>query len=124
MDESTPLVYLVFGAPNSGRREVIFDLIDGGIQKDQQVLYFRPNEEAACPHDEQIEALENVSVVDWQLKDCKVTHGQITAAPEKIIFLASGTADPADCAEALKAWTDHNNCKIARLLTVDRKSVV
>lgn len=118
MDESTPLVYLVFGAPNSGRREVIFDLIDGGIQKDQQVLYFRPNEEAACPHDEQIEALENVSVVDWQLKDCKVTHGQITAAPEKIIFIASGTADPADCAEALKAWTDHNNCKIARLLTV------
>jgi len=113
-----PLVYLVFGIPNSGRRDVIFDLIEGGIPKAEQVLYFRPENEAASAYDEQIEALGNVSVVHWQLKDNKVTHGKITAAPEKIIFLAPGTADPADCAEALKTWADHNDCQIARLFTV------
>ncbi|MFT5836672.1 MAG: hypothetical protein ACI9ZV_000168 [Candidatus Azotimanducaceae bacterium] len=117
-DETAPLVYLIFGIPNSGRREVIFDLIEGGIPATEQVLYFRPDDEAASPFDEQIEALENVSVVGWQLKDSKVAHGKITAAPEKIIFLAPGTSAAADCAEALKIWTNHNNCQIARLLTV------
>jgi hypothetical protein len=113
-----PQVYLIYGSPDSGRREVIFDLIEGGISKDQATLYFRPSSEPSAPHDEQIEALENVSAVEWQLKDSKVTHGAITAAPEKIIFLAPGQSDPADCAEALKQWTDHNNCSIARLITV------
>ncbi len=113
-----PLVYLVFGVPGSGRREVIFDLIEGGIPSTEQVLYFRPEGEAACAFDEQLEALENVNVVSWQLKDSKVAHGKISAAPEKIIFLAPGTSDPADCAEALKTWTDHNQCQIARLFTV------
>lgn len=117
MPES-PLIYLVFGCPQSGRREVIFDLIEGGIPATEPVLYFRPSEEAPCPHDEQIEAIEHVNVVDWELKGAKVTHGKITAAPEKIIFLAPGKADPADCAEALKTWADHNNCQIARLITV------
>jgi hypothetical protein len=117
METTRPLVYLVFGIPASGRRELIFDLIEGGIPASERVLYFRPEGEAACTHDEQIEALENVDVVSWQLKDAKVTHGKISAAPEKIIFLAPGTSDPADCAEALKTWTDHNQCQIARLLT-------
>lgn len=118
MDDTAPLVYLVFGIPDSGRREVIFDLIEGGIPATEQVLYFRPEGEAASAFDEPIEALENVSVVGWNLKDSKVAHGKITAAPEKIIFLAPGISDPADCAEAIKTWSDHNNCQIARLLTV------
>lgn len=113
-----PLVYLVYGIPESGRREVIFDLIEGGIAKDEPVLYFRPSVEAASSYDEQIEALDNVSVVEWELTDSKVKHGKITAAPEKIIFLAPGTSDPADVAEALKAWSEHNHCQIARIITL------
>jgi len=118
MEEPRPLVYLVFGVPGSGRRELIFDLIEGGIPATEQVLYFRPEGEAASAYDEQLEALGNVNAVAWQLKDGQVAHGKISAAPEKIIFLAPGTSDPADCAEALKTWTDHNQCRIARLLTV------
>jgi hypothetical protein len=113
-----PLVYLVFGIPNSGRRGIIFDLIEGGMSPDTQVLYFRPASEETVPFDEQIEALENVSTVDWQLDGAKVKHGRVSAAPEKVIFLASGTADPADTAEALKAWISHNDCRLGRIITV------
>ena len=116
MLDTEPLVYLVFGIPNSGRREVIFDLIEGGIPENEQIIYFRPQGEAACAYDEQIEALDNVRVVGWNLKDCKVTHGKISAAPKKILFLAPGLSDPSDCAEGLKSWSDHNNCQIARLI--------
>lgn len=97
-----PQVYIVFGIPGSERRSVIYDLIDGGVEKDQQVLYFRPQGELPSSFDEQLEAKENVSVVDWELDQVKVKHGPITAAPEKIIFLAPGTSDPTDVAEAVK----------------------
>lgn len=113
-----PQVYIVFGIADSERRSVINDLIDGGVAKDEQVLYFRPEDEIESPFDAQIEARGNVSVVPWRLEAVKVKHGQITAAPEKIIFLAPGDSDPADVAEAVKNWSDHNNCPIARLITV------
>lgn len=113
-----PLVYLIFGIPDSERRSVLYDLIEGGLQKDEQVLYFHPKDEISSSYDEQIEALDNVSIVDWELADCKVKHGKISAAPDKIIFLAPGYADPADAAEALKAWADHNDCRIGRIITL------
>ncbi|MEN8661356.1 MAG: hypothetical protein ACN4GF_09935 [Lentimonas sp.] len=114
----TPLVYIVFGAPNSGRREVIFDLIEGGIAKTSEVLLFHPEGEPRSPFDEKIEAIETVSKINWSLKDAKVTHGNISAAPEVVIFLAPGTSDPSDIAEALKSWIDHNSCELGRILTV------
>lgn len=115
---SAPLVYLIYGIPDSGRREVLFDLIEGGIDAKEQVLYFRPEDEADSPADAKLEALENVSVVGWKLDRAKVTHGQISAAPDRIVFLAPGTSDPADVAEAIKAWTEHNTCRLARIITV------
>lgn len=118
MSDSAPLIYFVFGIPGSGRREVIFDLIEGGIPKAESVLYFRPEGESADPFDEQLEALANVDVVSWRLKDGKISHGKISAAPSKILFLAPGTSDPADCAEALKQWSEHNQCRIGRIVTV------
>ena len=118
MSAQAPYVYLVLGIPGSGRRDIIFDLIQDGIAGKEQVLYFRPEEEATSPFDEQLEALDTVHIVNWQLHDAKVKHGQINAAPEKIIFLAPGTCDPADVAEALKIWSDHNQCQVARIITV------
>lgn len=113
-----PLVYLIYGIPGSERRSVLFDLIEGGLPPDGQVLYFRPEGEPGSPHDEQIEALENVSIADWELSECKIKHGRISAAAEKIIFLAPGLSDPAEMAEALKTWIDHNDCKLGRIITV------
>ncbi|TVP79789.1 MAG: hypothetical protein EA353_05410 [Puniceicoccaceae bacterium] len=118
MSDTAPLIYFVYGIPQSGRREIIFDLIEGGIPTSEPVLYFRPQGESPSPFDQQIEALSNVSVVEWSLKDSKISHGKISAAPQKIIFLAPGTSDPADCAEALKQWSEHNQCRIARIFTV------
>lgn len=118
MDEARPLVYLVYGLPKSGRRKIIFDLIEGGIPAAQKVLYFQPKDTAPCSYEDQITALQNVEVLPWELKENKITHGKILAAPEKIIFLSPDASDPADCAEALKSWTEHNQCQVARLITV------
>jgi hypothetical protein len=113
-----PLVYLIFGVPNSERRSVLYDLIEGGLPQGEPVLYFRPKGEVNSPHDESIEALENVSVVEWELANSKIKHGPISAEPEKIFFLAPGISNPADVAEALKLWINHNDCEIGRIITV------
>ena len=119
MVDQVPQVYLIYGIPGSGRREILFDLIETSTEdNDRQALYFRPEEEIGSSFDEQIEALKNVRIVDWKLSRTKIKHGPIKAAPEKLFFLASGTDDPTDIAEALKVWTEGNHCQIARILTV------
>ena len=115
---AAPIVYIIFGVPNSGRREIIFDLIEDGISQLPQVLFFRPKNEEHCPFDEKISQLTNVDSVEWELKNSAVTHGKISAAPEVVIFLAPGNSDPADVAEALKSWIEHNQCQLGRILTV------
>ncbi|MFU8847611.1 MAG: hypothetical protein ACNA77_02690 [Opitutales bacterium] len=113
-----PLVYLILGIPESERRSVLYDLIEGGLPDKEQVLYFRPKSEIDSPYDEKITALDHVSLVEWELVDGKVKHGRINAAPEKIFFLAPGTSNPADVIEALKSWIDHNQCELGRIITV------
>ena len=113
-----PQVYLVYGITDSGRREILLDLIESGTDKEKPVLYFRPEQEPHSPTDESLKALENVSVVNWQLSGTKIRHGSIKAAPQTIFFLAPGNSDPADVAEALKTWVDGNGCQLARIITV------
>ena len=118
IDPHKPQVYLIYGVPDSGRREILFDLIETGMGSSEQVLYFRPIDEPDSPFDEQLKALDNVSCTNWNLKGTTIRHDSIKAAPQKIIFLAPGTSGPADVAEALKAWVDSNKCQIARIITV------
>lgn len=114
----SPLVYAIFGLPNSERRSVLHDLIDSGLPKTTQALYFRPKNSPPGNYDAKLETIENLTVVDWELKASKVFHGSIEAAPDAIFFLAPTNADPADFAEAVKNWSDHNHCQVARLITL------
>lgn len=113
-----PLVYLIFGIAGSERRSILYDLIEGGLPNQETVLYFRPKDECQSTDDRRIEALANVSLVEWELRDAMVRHGRITAAPERIFFLAPSASNPADVAEAIKTWIDHNGCQLARIITV------
>ena len=113
-----PQVYLIYGIPDSGRREILFDLIESGIDSGEQTLYFRPENEPPSPFDEKLETLDNVSCTNWNLSGTTIRHGSIKAAPQKIIFLTPGTCAPSDAAEALKTWIDGNQCELARIITV------
>jgi hypothetical protein len=117
MSES-PQVYIIFGIPDSERRAILYDLIESGLPKDSPALYFKPKGESDNPFDEKIAALENLQCVVWELRENKVQHERIEAPAEAIFFLTPGTADPADSAEAIKTWSDNNDCQIARGITL------
>lgn len=113
-----PLVYVLFGITGSGRRAILKDLIEGGLEKDTQVLYFKPNEEPLSEEDALIAEMNTVTVSGWELDGARLLHDKIEAAPDVIFFLASGSSDPADVAESVGSWAEMNQCDIARLLTV------
>ena len=117
-DLQKPQVYLIYGIQQSGRREILFDLIESGIDPDEQILYFCPKDEPHSPFDEKLESLSNVSCTSWNISGVTIKHGSIKASPQKIFFLAPGTSNPADIAEALKIWIDGNQCQIARIITI------
>ena len=98
--DTRPLVYILLGCENSQRRAVLFDLIEGGLNRDESVLYFRPEALADNPFDEKLESLENATRVDWTIGAGKGKHGAINAAPNRIFFRAPGDRHPGDTIEA------------------------
>ena len=113
-----PMVYVLFGIPSSGRRAILRDLIEGGLEKDTHVLYFKPKGEPPSTEDSSIADLDTVTISEWELQDARLLHDKIEAAPDIIFFLAPGTSDPADVAESIESWAERNHCDVARLLTI------
>lgn len=114
----SPHVYILFGIPQSERRTTLCDLIENGLPQGTPALYFKSKGEAPDPADASIAALDNLQTVSWELRDGKVQHERIEAPAEAIFFLTPGEADPAESAEAIKAWSDNNGCRIARGITL------
>lgn len=119
MHTSSPKVYLIFGTRNSGRRELLHDLLEDFNDADS-TLYFRDSETPAEEIDRILESKETLHHCDFALNHCKITYTAITlkASPEKIFFLPDDTRDPADCIEALKAWLNKNQCQLTRIITL------
>ena len=97
-----PLVYAMLGLSGSERREILYDLIKEGIGSEEQVLYFRPKNEAPCKTDAALLGLKNISVINSTLEDSQLLYGKINTKADKIFILAPGDSDPADFIEAIK----------------------
>ncbi len=108
----------MLGIPGSGRREVLCDLVEDGLPADAKVLYFRPEDESVSPADARLEASGKVASVLWRLEGATAKHGRVAAPADTVFFLAPGGADPADTIEAVAQWLRHNDCRLARILTV------
>lgn len=107
-----PLVYLVLGAAGSGRREVLVDLIAGGLELSDQPLVLLSDREAADPADKQ---LPNVQRWTWR-DEALVTPALGTAT--HVFLVADGRTNPVDQVEAFKPWLEANGAELARILVV------
>ena len=114
---ASPRVYILFGIPHSERRSTLYDLIENGLPEGTQALYFKTQDEPSDPIDASITSLEHLQTITWKLCDGKVQHERIKP-PLKPSFLTPGDADPAEAAEAIKAWANNNDCQIARCITL------
>ena len=111
-DSEKPIVYLILGAAGSGRREVLTDLIDGGLEETDHAAVLLSDAEAAQDLDAD---LPNVTRWAWH-------EGFIMAElPEgstHVFFVTDGRRDPVDQIEAFKAWLEAQGAELARVLCV------
>lgn len=109
MERGSPLVYLIFGTPGSGRRLIVDDLAANGLgEGDKPVLL-------AAQGDEPRGA--KIPVSGWSWKD-KAIHGAIPAGATHVFLLADPRVNPVDQVESLLSWLGVNGAKIGRVFSV------
>ncbi len=110
-------VYFILGTPGSGRREIVRELIEFGLEAGEPATILLSENEASSPADEKLLARTGTSVmrVAWTpetLPDVKLPAGG------PIFFLADPQADPITQLESLKPWLVGHNVELGRIFMV------
>lgn len=120
MDSSSrPLVYLVLGAPGSGRRAVLCDLLTDGLSPGDRPLTALPDTEEASEWDGRLGR-----VVRWSwgaggftLEVPGLARGE-TADFTHLFIVTDGRRDPVDQIESFRDWLRGRPADLARIITV------
>jgi hypothetical protein len=114
MSHEKPLVYLILGAPGSGRREIVADLLDGGLEAEERARarVFLSADEPADPIDARLGAVER-----WHWVDGAIETPSLGGATP-VFFVADGRRNPVDQVEAFRAWLLTSDGELGRILCV------
>ncbi len=112
MNSKKPLVYLILGAAGSGRREVVADLIEGGLAEGDRAAVMLSADETAEEADAKLPAITR-----WKWTG-EFIEGSLPAEATQVFFVADGRANPVDQIEVFKAWLEAQGGELARVLTV------
>ncbi len=107
-----PLVYLFLGAPGSGRREIVADLIADGLGEDERAAVLLPADEPGSPDDARLPGLAR-----WQWADGTLAAEFPTGATH-VFFITDGARNPVDQIEAFKPWLEASGAELARIVCV------
>lgn len=113
------LVYVILGAPGSGRREVLTDLIVGGLDATagERAHLVLPLGEAEQEADRNTGAA-TVARMKWDAELHALFADAPPAETTHVFILLDGALDPVDQLEALKPWLAAHELTVARIFTV------
>jgi hypothetical protein len=112
------LVYVILGAPGSGRREVLADLVADGLDPvDERAHVYLPAGEPAQPEDEKLGAA-TVARMAWNADLQLLVADAPPAGSTHLFVMLDGRINPVDQLEALKPWLAAHSLPVARILTV------
>ncbi len=106
-------MYLVLGAAGSGRREVLADLIDGGLSEGDRPAVLVSEGEAADPSDAR---LANVS--RWRQPPGAGIEADLPADATHVFIVMDGRRNPVDQLEAFRDWLSGMSAELALVLCV------
>ncbi|HEY9250602.1 MAG TPA: hypothetical protein VIO38_15790 [Rariglobus sp.] len=107
-----PLVYVILGAPGSGRREVLADLIEGGLAEGDRAAVLLPATEEGVDHD-----AHPAYVACWSWNEGAIT-ATLAAGATHVFFVTDGRRNPVDQLEALQKWIPAVQAEVGRIITV------
>jgi hypothetical protein len=107
-----PLVYLILGASGSGRREVIADLLAGGLDEADRPAVLLADDEPAAEIDAKLPRLAR-----WSWQDGVIAA---TLPPEAshVFFVTSGRRNPVDQVEVFKPWVEAQGGELGRVICI------
>ncbi len=111
-----PLVYLILGAAGSGRREIVADLIEGGLAEDAAggpgPLVLLSADEPPLPADARLGAVGR-----WSWAGGRIESPEFAGAAP-VFFIADGRRNPVDQVEAFAPWLAGAGGELARIICV------
>jgi hypothetical protein len=107
-----PLIYLVLGAGGSGRREVVADLIEGGLDEGARALVLLSDEERAADCDARLGAPGR-----WHWAGDRIETPPLAGATH-VFLIADGRRNPVDQVEAFQTWLSASGGELARIICV------
>lgn len=109
-----PLVYIILGAAGAGRREIVADLIESGLDAEQKPAVWLSAGEVADAADARLG-----EIVRWTLgEDGQIVADWPTGATVGFFITDGRSLNPIDQLEALKPWIVAQGAEVARVLTV------
>ena len=111
------LVYFVLATPDSGRREIVRDLVENGLADGERALVLIPDTDAANPVDAKLAALANAEVRRWTWESPELPPMELPANTT-VFFLSDAHADPITQIESLKPWLEQHGAELARIFSV------
>ena len=112
MPSEKPRIYLILGAAGSGRREVVADLIDGGLGEGDRALVLVSADEAACEADASLGSPQR-----WRWTEGRIEAPALDGATH-VFLVADGRRNPVDQVEAFQAWLPVSGGELARIVGV------
>ena len=108
-----PLVYLILGATGSGRRDVLVDLIEGGLEPTDRAAVLLPASEPAVEADAKLP-----QVARWTWLDEGAIAATLPEGATHVFFVVDGRRNPVDQVEAFKPWLEAQGGEIGRAVCV------
>lgn len=111
---SEPLVYIWLGSAGSGRREIIRDTIEAGLEPDDRpaILHTPGDSFPDKPEARQTE------IGEWALREDNRVETKIPEGATHIFLITDGRANPVDQIEALSKWIEEQPVELGRIVTV------
>jgi len=113
MSAAKPLVYLILGAAGSGRREVLADLLEGGLDEGERGAVLLADTEVPDGFETKLGA-----VARWHWNDAGTIDGAFSPDAARIFFVSDGRRNPVEQCEAFRPWVEAQGGEIARVLCV------
>lgn len=110
-----PLVYLILGAAGSGRREVLADLIEGGLDTQDRVAVLISEEEKPTDVERK---LPGVARWIWNTAEDNPIVAELPADASHVFFISDGRENPVDQVEHFKTWLEARGGELARVICV------
>jgi hypothetical protein len=104
---------MILGAAGSGRRDVLADLIDGGLEETDRAAVLVPEGEAGRGADDS----KLPAVSKWVWENGTIA-GSLPAEATHVFFVTDGTSNPIDQIEVFKPWLEAQGGELARVICI------